>query len=939
MLTSSFSFRASRVLGLGLGLGLFGAVTAAQAQVDGYQFAPSTTTFTPVSATAIPVPSIQADDAVSGTLPIGFTFVFDGTPYQNFVASSNGLLSFNTGASTNFGNGLMTGAATERPFIAPFWDDLDGRDASAAAAYILTGTAPNRVLTMEWRNWMHYAGPGPALSFQVKLYETTNRVEMVYRQEATPITNTTASIGLAGVGMGTGSFLSVSDAVAAPSVSSTTSNDNIVVAPPTGQVYAFTPPVPSACPTPRNLQGLTSTTTSAQLQWTTTGGGGTFTVIYGPVGFNPATSGTTLAGITGNSTVVTGLTAGGSYQFYVMQICGGTAGNSNLAGPAGFTLGPGNDECVGAIPLTIAATCTPTTGTVAAATQSLPPSTICNFATTAQDVWYSFVAAATSQAVVTTANSNAVVQLYSGSCGALQSIICTSLAAGVSQTTLVGGLTVGQTYYIRLYNTTTGATGTAASFTLCVTPAPPAPANDDCAGAINVPVQYGGCVGQTVGNNTAATASSGVAAPTCGTYQGGDIWFKVTVPGSGNVTVQTVPPTAGSAVTQSALSVYSGTCGALVLLGCDSFNGTPFGYSLLALTGRTPGEVLYIRVWSSSFGTPTTGPIAVCVTSTSNCASPLALAATSVTDTEATLTWTDGGGGPTGNFEVEYGPQGFIVGQGSMLNGITTPTYHLTGLTPATTYCFYVRKNCGTASGSSTSVGPVCFTTPLTVPANDDPCGAVNLTAASVTGTTAGSTTSAQTGINLPACAPAQLPKDVWYSFVATTNAQSFASPGTTLGMLRVFTTPSCSAGPFQQVFCRASTASGVALGTVTVPGLTVGQRYYVAVSGFTSGDVGPFTFTSTATTVSAATAAVPAPALLVYPNPSGNGQLTLRLPTDHAAGTAGLFNALGQCAARQLLPAHQAEQTISTKALAPGVYTLRVELGQQVLTQRVVLQ
>ena len=916
----------------------------ALAQVDTYQFAASTTTYTPLPATATAVPAILADDAASGALPIGFSFVFDGTSYTSFRVSSNGFLSFNSAATSALGNNFSTGGTTERPLIAAYWDDMDGRDAAASAKYQLTGTGTTQVLTMEWLNWKHFGGTGPALSFQVKLYQTTNRVEVIYRQEANLLTNATASIGLAGVGTGSGSYLSVSDAVATPSTSSSTANDIIATTPPTGTVYAFTPAAPTACPTPRNL-AATVTATGATLNWTTTGGGGTYTVVYGPTGFLPATGGTTVSGITGTTTTLTGLTPATGYQFYVTHNCGGANGNSPQAGPAGFTtnpVGPTNDDCATAATLTINPTCVTTTGTVAAASQSLPPSGTCGFATTAQDVWYRFVAGASSQSVAVTAAFSGVVELYSGTCPTPTSLTCATLTTGTTRTSLFGSLTAGQTYYLRVYASTTGLTGAAASFTICVATAPTAPVNDECAGAINIPIQYGTCVAQTIGTNVAATASAGAPTPGCANYMGGDIWFKVTVPASGTVTVQT-DQASGSPVIDTGMSIYSGTCGNLTQLQCDDDSSPNGNFSLITLTGRTPGEVLYVRVWE--YGNDNFGTIALCATSPSNCATPTALSAANITNTTADLSYVDGGAVPTGTFDIEYGLQGFSLGTGTSVTGIAGTMRQLTGLTPDTTYCFYVRKNCGAANGSSAYAGPVCFRTPLTVPTNDEPCGAVGLTlgGASVSGTNLGSTTSVQLGVidNLPACSPSQAPKDVWYSFTATTNAVILNVTGTSIGMLRVFTSASCANGPFVPVGCQAAAGSAVGFsGPVTIPGLTVGQVYYIAASGYGSTDPnGGFTIQATATTVSATNAQAETEAFVVYPNPSNTGQLTLRLAAQAATGEATLLNALGQTVLTKTFAAGKAEQTLNTHGLATGVYTLQVRTGSQVLTRKVVLE
>src|SRR5690606_34293829 len=80
------------------------------------------------------------------------------------------------------------------------------------------------------------------ISFQVKLYEGSNRIEYVYQQESGQQAFTSGSIGIAGFETGPGHFLSLSDSGPNPTVSYTTENNNITVRPATGQIYAFTPP-------------------------------------------------------------------------------------------------------------------------------------------------------------------------------------------------------------------------------------------------------------------------------------------------------------------------------------------------------------------------------------------------------------------------------------------------------------------------------------------------------------------------------------------------------------------------------------------------------------------------------------------------------------------------------------------------------------------------
>ncbi|WP_216690519.1 beta strand repeat-containing protein [Hymenobacter siberiensis] len=495
------------------------------------------------------------------------------------------------------------------------------------------------------------------------------------------------------------------------------------------------------------------------------------------------------------------------------------------------------------------------------------------------------------------------------------------------------GLTPGTSYTITIVSNC-GAGQTSPAATLTFTTPPVAPLNDECAGALNVPIQFGTCITQTTADNTAATTSAGAPTPSCSTTLNRDVWFKVTVPVNGSVTVKTVAPTAGSNITDTVISLYAGTCGNLTEIGCnDDTNGL---YSQVALTGRTPGEVLYIRAWA--YSSTNAGQIAVCATAPSNCAAPSGPSATNVTNTTATLSWVAPTGGlPAGNtYELEYGVQGFTQGTGTSVTGLTAATYALTSLQAATDYCFYVRQNCGTVNGSSTFVGPTCFTTPLTAPANDEPCGAVALGTTTVTGSNVGSTTSIQNGIITPACSPAALPKDVWFSFVATTTTRILTITGTAAGMVRVYTSPDCAAGPFTSVKCQAAANNNLNVGPVNLTGLTVGTRYYVAVSGYGSADVtGSFSILSLPT---ATRAQADTDALLVYPNPSNTGQLTLRLSGLSGTGQATLLNALGQVVATKALSG-TAEQTLSTHGLATGLYTLRVTVAGQVLTRKVVLE
>ena len=75
---------------------------------------------------------------------------------------------------------------------------------------------------------------------------------------------------------------------------------------------------------------------------------------------------------------------------------------------------------------------------------------------------------------------------------------------------------------------------------------------------------------------------------------------------------------------------------------------------------------------------------------TLNCPAPTLLTASSITTNTATLTWQ----GTSSISIIEYGPTGFTLGTGQLINPATSP-YTLTGLIPNTSYSVFVKDSCG----------------------------------------------------------------------------------------------------------------------------------------------------------------------------------------------------------------------------------------------------
>lgn len=129
------------------------------------------------------------------------------------------------------------------------------------------------------------------------------------------------------------------------------------------------------------------------------------------------------------------------------------------------------------------------------------------------------------------------------------------------------------------------------------------PVNDDCANAI-VLTPGGVFADNDIVGTIVGGTNSAAPAPGCASYSGSDVWYSVTVPASGSITIET--NNNSSTLTDTGMAVYSGSCGTLTLVECDDDDSPDGNFSFISLTGRTPGEVLYVLVWEYNGGTEDT---------------------------------------------------------------------------------------------------------------------------------------------------------------------------------------------------------------------------------------------------------------------------------------------------------------------------------------------
>lgn len=519
---------------------------------------------------------------------------------------------------------------------------------------------------------------------------------------------------------------------------------------------------------------------------------------------------------------------------------------------------PANDLCANATPITSSLSCSNTTGTVNSATlTAVAPYPAPCTGTIKYDVWYTFIAQSANPTItlssIGTGFASPGLQVLSGTCAGLTSVACingTSLA--------VTGLSVGTTYFVRVFGSTGVAPLLLGNFNICIVD-PPAPANDLCSNA-QLLTSGTSCV-NTAGTVVNALVNAADPAGCSGTVVY-DVWYKFVA--------QTVNPlislsSIGANFNTPRVQVFSGTCGSFTSIAC----GLAATISTTAL-GLTPGTTYYVRVFSVNGPIPATnGSFNICITDLPTppndlCANAIPLTSgascvnTAGTVVNATYTAASGATAcsgtdkydvwytfvaqttnPTitlssvgGNFssariQVLSGTCGSFTSVGCSGGSTYTPT----GLTVGTTY--YVRVYSIGASASPMLNGSfnICITDPP-APANDLCANATLLTSATSCSSTAGTLLNSTGTSSIPGDCGATGSPEVWYKFVAATAYPTISLSGVGLNITSAgprIQLLSGTCGSFTSIICIAGTSINTGINPGGT-GLTIGNTYYIRV-------------------------------------------------------------------------------------------------------------
>lgn len=149
------------------------------------------------------------DDVFSGTVQLGFTFEFYGQGYTQGRISTNGYFTFHPTATNawNLPPGIPypTGTSSPNPLIAPFWTDLDPSRGGSIQTQTI-GSVGSRIFVLQFINVPYYVDWSVTVTFQVQLFEGSNRIQFDYqslprsnnqRNVAIGVTNPTGTVGTA----------------------------------------------------------------------------------------------------------------------------------------------------------------------------------------------------------------------------------------------------------------------------------------------------------------------------------------------------------------------------------------------------------------------------------------------------------------------------------------------------------------------------------------------------------------------------------------------------------------------------------------------------------------------------------------------------------------------------------------------------------------------
>lgn len=219
--------------------------------ISPYSFITTTTTYTEITSGTLHGAGTGVDDNSYNAINIGFTFTFNKVAFTQVSINANGFVALGSSVSSSY---VPLSGGTSNNVIAALANDLRGNTGGSLRSELI-GSAPNRVFVIQWKDFGSYYSTMPgdeSYNFQIRLYETSNRIELVYGPFTKNGTNRTVQVGLRGASSADYKNLrtptTTSGSWNAPQ-NGTSNADTMAlvtgVLPSAGLVYQFDPPPPA----------------------------------------------------------------------------------------------------------------------------------------------------------------------------------------------------------------------------------------------------------------------------------------------------------------------------------------------------------------------------------------------------------------------------------------------------------------------------------------------------------------------------------------------------------------------------------------------------------------------------------------------------------------------------------------------------------------------